>query len=53
MLDTDTLIYLIKNKPTSVAERINALEDVDALCMSFVSYAKLLKGAHAAPASLR
>lgn len=45
MLDTNTLIYLIKNKPPSVAERINAMEDSDALCMSFVSYAELLKGA--------
>ena len=45
MLDTNTLIYLIKNKPPSVAERINAMEDSDALCMSFVSYAALLKGA--------
>ena len=45
MLDTNTLIYLIKNKPPSVAERINAMEGSDALCMSFVSYAELLKGA--------
>jgi tRNA(fMet)-specific endonuclease VapC len=45
MLDTNTLIYLIKNKPPSVAERINAMADSDALCMSFVSYAELLKGA--------
>ncbi len=47
MLDTDTLIYFIKNKPPSVAVRINALDDSDMLCMSFVSYAELLKGAHA------
>lgn len=45
MLDTNTLIYFIKNKPPSVAARINALEDSDLLCMSFVSYAELLKGA--------
>jgi hypothetical protein len=25
MLDTDTLIYLIRNKPTSVAARLNGL----------------------------
>lgn len=45
MPNTDMPIYLIKNKPQWVAERINALEDGDALCMSFVSYAELLKGA--------
>lgn len=47
MLDTDTLIYFIKNKPPSVAARINALDDSDLLCMSYVSYAELLKGAQA------
>ncbi|NOT84456.1 MAG: type II toxin-antitoxin system VapC family toxin [Methylococcaceae bacterium] len=45
MLDTNILIYLIKNKPPSIAERINALAKDDELCMSFVTYAELLKGA--------
>lgn len=45
MLDTNTLIYFIKNKPPSVATRINALNEDDELCMSFVTYAELLKGA--------
>ena len=45
VLDTNTLIDLIKHKPPAVAERINALQDSDALRMSFVSYAALLKGA--------
>jgi tRNA(fMet)-specific endonuclease VapC len=45
MLDTCTLIYLIKNKPPSVAERINALQPSDELCMSFITFAELLKGA--------
>jgi tRNA(fMet)-specific endonuclease VapC len=45
MLDTNTLIYFVKNKPASVADRINALNDTDTLCMSFVTYAELLKGA--------
>ncbi len=45
MLDTNTLIYLIKNKPASVAERMNALAEDDVVCMSFVTYAELLKGA--------
>jgi tRNA(fMet)-specific endonuclease VapC len=45
MLDTNTLIYFIKNKPPSVAARINALNEDDELCMSFVTYAELLKGA--------
>ena len=47
MLDTNTLIYFIKNKPPSVVERINRLRDEDELCMSFVTYAELLKGAEA------
>ena len=45
MLDTNILIYLIKNKPPSVAERINALSSDDQLCMSFFTFAELLKGA--------
>jgi tRNA(fMet)-specific endonuclease VapC len=45
MLDTNILIYLLKNKPPAVAERINALDKDSALCMSFFTYAELLKGA--------
>ena len=45
MLDTNILIYLLKNKPPTVAERINALDKESALCMSFFTYAELLKGA--------
>ncbi len=45
MLDTNILIYLIKNRPVSVAARINRLAPEDGLCMSFVTYAELLKGA--------
>ncbi|AWI79778.1 ribonuclease VapC [Parazoarcus communis] len=45
MLDTNILIYLIKNKPPEVAERVDALNESDALCMSFVTFAELLKGA--------
>jgi tRNA(fMet)-specific endonuclease VapC len=45
MLDTNILIYLIKNKPPSVADRINALDSNPELCMSFVTFAELLKGA--------
>ena len=45
MLDTNILIYLIKNKPPSIATRINALDPSDELCMSFFTYAELLKGA--------
>ncbi|EXI69854.1 MAG: Ribonuclease VapC1 [Candidatus Accumulibacter adjunctus] len=45
MLDTNILIYLIKNKPESVTQRVNALGEDDELCMSFVTYAELLKGA--------
>jgi tRNA(fMet)-specific endonuclease VapC len=45
MLDTNTLIYLLKNRPLSVAERVSFLSDDDALCMSFITFAELLKGA--------
>ena len=45
LLDTNILIYLIKNKPPSVARRIDALGDDAMLGMSFFSYAELLKGA--------
>jgi tRNA(fMet)-specific endonuclease VapC len=45
MLDTDTLIYFIRNKPPSVAARLNGLPAGDSICMSFVSWAELLKGA--------
>lgn len=45
MLDTNILIYLLKMRPPGVAARINALNADDQVCMSFVSYAELLKGA--------
>lgn len=45
MLDTNIIIYLIKNKPVEVAQKLNALSDEDDICMSFVTYAELLKGA--------
>jgi tRNA(fMet)-specific endonuclease VapC len=45
MLDTNILIYLIKNQPAAVAKRVNRLKEADSLCMSFVTYAELLKGA--------
>ena len=45
LLDTNILIYLIKNQPPAVAERVNALPEDDGLCMSFITWAELLKGA--------
>jgi len=45
MLDTNILIYLIKNRPPSVAQRIDALNTDTTLCMSFFTFAELLKGA--------
>lgn len=45
MLDTNILTYLLRNKPASVASRINALADADTMCMSFITYTELLKGA--------
>jgi tRNA(fMet)-specific endonuclease VapC len=45
LLDTNILIYLIRNRPPSIADRVDTLGDVDTLNMSFVTYAELLKGA--------
>ncbi len=45
MLDTSILIYLLKNRPVEVAQRMNRLTAEDTLCMSYVTYAELLKGA--------
>ncbi len=45
LLDTNILIYLIKNRPPQVAERIDQLADVDSLAMSFITWAELLRGA--------
>lgn len=45
LLDTDTLIYLLKNRPPSVAARVEALDAGDRLAMSFFTFAELLKGA--------
>ncbi|MCW9716655.1 type II toxin-antitoxin system VapC family toxin [Avibacterium sp. 21-594] len=46
MLDTNILIYLMKNKPLAVAERVGQLLPSDQLVMSFITYAELLKGAN-------
>lgn len=45
MLDTNMVIYLIKHRPPSLAARVNSLDGDAELCMSFVTYAELLKGA--------
>ncbi len=45
LLDTDTLIYLIKRRPPAVASRVDALGNDDTLRMSFVTWAELLRGA--------
>jgi tRNA(fMet)-specific endonuclease VapC len=45
LLDTNILIYLIKNRPPQVAERIDAISAEDALAMSYVTWAELLQGA--------
>jgi tRNA(fMet)-specific endonuclease VapC len=45
LLDTNILIYLIKNRPPQVAERIDGLPDDDGLAMSFITWAELLRGA--------
>ena len=43
LLDTNILIYLIKNQPPQVAERIDALADDDTLAMSFITWAEHLR----------
>ena len=45
MLDTNIIIYLLKNKPLELVQRLNALDDTSKICMSFITYAELLKGA--------
>lgn len=45
LLDTKVLIYLIKNQPPAIAQRVDALAEDARLCMSFVTRAELLKGA--------
>ena len=45
LLDTNILIYLTKNRPPQVADRIDAISDEDSLAMSFVTWAELLRGA--------
>jgi tRNA(fMet)-specific endonuclease VapC len=45
MLDTNILIYLLKHHPPEIAARVDSLPTADSLCMSFVTYAELLKGA--------
>lgn len=45
MLDTNILIYLLKNQPPSIANKVDSLPATDELVMSFVTYAELLKGA--------
>lgn len=45
MLDTNILIYFLNKKSTQIAERIDNLPPEAQLCMSFITYAELLKGA--------
>lgn len=45
LLDTNILSYLISSQPPSVAQRVDALAEEDRLCMSFITWAELLKRA--------
>jgi tRNA(fMet)-specific endonuclease VapC len=45
LLDTNILIYLAKQRAPSIARRLDAMADDDQLCMSFITWAELLKGA--------
>lgn len=45
LLDTNILIYLIKNQPPTIAQKVNSLPADAKLAMSFITWAELLKGA--------
>ena len=45
MLDTNIIIYLMKNRSESVARKISSLAPHDRIVMSFVTYGELLQGA--------
>ena len=45
MLDTNIIIYLMKNRSESVARTISSLPPHDRIVMSFVTYGELLQGA--------
>lgn len=45
LLDTNILIFLIKNQPPAISQRVDALPEDSRLCMSFITWAELLKGA--------
>ena len=45
LLNTNILIYLTKNRPPQVPDRIDAISDEDSLAISFVTWAKLLREA--------
>lgn len=45
MLDTNIIIYLMRNRPQGVADRVASLPAGDRLVMSFITYGELLKGA--------
>ena len=41
LLDTNILLYLIKNRPPQVAERIDAISSEDGLAMSYVTWVEI------------
>ncbi|WP_424196199.1 type II toxin-antitoxin system VapC family toxin [Ampullimonas aquatilis] len=45
LLDTNILIYLIKQRPINIVERVDALPEESSISMSFITWAELLKGA--------
>lgn len=45
LLDTNILIYLIKNQPPTITQKVNSLPADTKLAMSFITWAELLKGA--------
>lgn len=45
LLDTNILIYLIKQQPPAIAQQVDGLPEDARLSMSFITWAELLKGA--------
>jgi len=41
LLDTHSLIHLIKSQPAAIAQRVDALPEDARLCMPFVTWAEL------------
>lgn len=52
MLDTDTCIYIIKNKPNEVIERFKKY-DIEEICISSITYSELMYGVRKSQQSVK